>query len=153
MWVALWIVFGRVDLKAATKIRPRIFANSPQPEPLRERFLTEERSPLKPPFRDAFHPELYFNFPASFMMIRDSLWCIYRKSEPEEKDYHKLFNRLIHPFDKLLDISIEKAKVVPFVVQSGSRNHSNQPTVEVGEPRKKQKTEYTSHSMVTSQRN
>ena len=73
------------------------------------------------------------------------------QSEPKEKAYHKLFKRFIFVFDELLKAANGKAAVVSLVVRSGSRNHSIQATVEVEEPRKKQKTEHTPHSMVMSQ--
>jgi len=58
----------------------------------------------------------------NFDLIRKKIWCICRKSEPEEKDYHNLFNGLIPPFDRLLKISVDKARYVPFVERSGQVN-------------------------------
>jgi len=118
MWVALYIVFGLVDWEEAQKIWPKIFQNS-LPSRLRERFFKVKNSPLKEPFYAAFHSQLGPDFPACFNMIRSKLWRICRRSEPKEKDYHDLFNRLILPFDELLKISIEKTKDVPFVERSG----------------------------------
>jgi len=51
--------------------------------------------------------------------------------KPEQDAYHNLFNILILVFDQLLSEAIGKAKIVPMVVPSGSRNHSNQAVVEV----------------------
>ena len=122
MWVALYIVFGLVDWNAAQEIWPRIFTNILYPSPEREKFLMVARSPFREPFRAAFHEQLLPGFPTSFELIRVQLWRICRKSEPKENDYHDLFNSLIPPFHRLLNISIEKTRDVPFVEQSGQAN-------------------------------
>jgi len=122
MWVALYIVFGLVNWEAAQETWPKIFVNSLRPSDPRRDFFTEEESPLQPEFIDAFHNQLLPGFPTSFELIRKHLWSVCRKSEPEKKDYHHLFNRLIGPFDRLLRISKEKASIVYFVEQSGQAN-------------------------------
>ena len=58
MWVALYIVLGRVDLAGAQKIFPRIFTNSLFPSWYREHFF--KGAVALPP--DAFHHALYPKF-------------------------------------------------------------------------------------------
>ena len=122
MWVALYIVFGLVDWKAAQEVWPNIFTNSLYPSPDREEFFMFKESPFLAPFFAAFHDQLLPGFPTSFELIRRRIWHICMKSEPKEQDYHDLFNNLIPPFDRLLNISFEKARDVPFVERSGQAN-------------------------------
>ena len=116
MWVALWIVFGRVNWEAAKKIWPKIFMNSASPSDMRREFFITLGSPSRASFIDAFHPELLPVFPRGFEMIRKEIWCICMVSEPKERDYHKCFNSLIFAFDRLLLAVDGKADVVPLVV-------------------------------------
>ena len=136
MWVALYIVYGLVDWEAAQKIWPEIFANSFLPSKLREMFFKRKDSPLKKPFYAAFHDQFGPTFPTDFNLIRKKILHICRKSEPKEKEYHKLFNGLIFSFDRLLEISVDRWRDVPFVEQSGQAN------VEVG----------TSQSVITKRK-
>ena len=123
MWVALYIVFGLVDWKAAQEIWPRIFTNTLYPSPDREKFVMDEESPLHPPFDAAFHDQLtLINFPASFELIRKSLWEICEKSEPKDENYYILFNTLIFAFDELLAVVDGKPDIVPFVNRFGQAN-------------------------------
>ena len=122
MWVALYIVFGLVDWKAAQEVWPNIFTNSLYPSPDREEFFMFKESPFLAPFFAAFHDQLLPGFPTSFELIRRRIWHICMKSEPKEQDYHDLFNNLIPPFDRLLNISFEKARDMPFVERSGQAN-------------------------------
>jgi len=123
MWVALYIVFGLVDWKAAKDIWPNIFTNSLHPSPDREYFF---ETTLNLHFYGAFHPGLGDSFPRSFELIRKSLLGICNQSKPEDKNFHDLFNRLILAFDNLLAIVDGKPDIVPFVERSGQTN------VEVG---------------------
>jgi len=142
MWVALYIVFGRVDLEKAQDICSNMFENSLRPSSYREHFF--KGVVALPP--GAFHHALS-NFPLYFEIIRRHLWYICKQLEPKEEDYHKLFNTLIIAFDKLLAIAKEKSGDVLFVDQSGQAN------VEVKEPTKKRRTEHTPHRMVLRNRN
>ena len=138
MWVALYIVFGLVDWKAAKDIWPKIFVNDVLPSPLRIEFF--QGSANDEPFLDAFHPGLGDSFPRSFELIRKSLLGICNQSKPEDKNFHDLFNRLILAFDNLLAIVDGKPDIVPFVERSGQAN------VEVGTSQSattKRKTENT----------
>jgi len=142
MWVALYIVLGRVDVKAAQEICSNMFTNSLRPSPYREDFFQGVVAlPLS-----AFHDALP-RFPVYFEIIRSCLWDICEKLEPKEEDYQQLFNTLITAFDQLLAIANVKPGSVPFVGQSGRAN------VEVKHPTKKQKTEHTPHRMVLRRRN
>ena len=131
MWVALYIVFGRVDLAEAQKICSKIFVNSLRPSWYREYFF-KGKIALPP---SAFHPALP-DFTLYFEMIRNHLWYICNRFEPKEEDYHDLFSTLIFAFDQLLAIANGQSGIVPFVERSGQANS------EVEEPRKKQKTEH-----------
>ena len=119
MWVALYIVFGLVDWKAAKDIWPNIFTNSLHPSPDREYFF---ETTLNLHFYGAFHPGLGDSFPRSFELIRKSLLGICNQSKPEDKNFHDLFNRLILAFDNLLAIVDGKSDIVPFVERSGQAN-------------------------------
>ena len=146
MWVALYIVFGRVYWAEAQKIWPKIFANSRRPNQERMNFFRKKNSSYMPDFSGAFHSELCPVFPLYFEMIRNHLWYMCNQLELREEDYHKLFNTLIFSFDQLLTIATEKAEFVRFVEKSGQAN------IEVEEPRKKKKTEHTPHPMETRKR-
>ena len=141
MWVALYIVFGRVDLQGAQHLCSEMFVNSLRPSLYREHFF--QGVVALPP--GAFHSALP-DFPLHFETIRSHLWDICEQLEPQEEDYHKLFDTLIIAFDKLLATSNKKSGDVPFVIQSGQVN------VEVKEPTKKQKTEHTPHRMTLRRR-
>ena len=119
MWVALYIVFGLVDWKAAKDIWPKIFVNDLVPSPLRIEFF--KGSAIDEPFLDAFHPGLGPGFPRSFELIQSSL-CDICKSEPEKKDHQSLFNVLVFAFDQLLAIVDGKPDIVLFVERSGQAN-------------------------------
>jgi len=142
MWVALYIVLGRVDLEEAQKFCSNMFTNSLYPSRDREDFFTGVVALPSGAFHDAL-PE----FPVYFEMIRKHLWDSCKQLEPKEEDYHKLFDTLIFAFDRLLAITNENSGSVRFVDQSGQAN------VEVKEPTKKQKTEHTPHGMVLRKRN
>ena len=58
MWVALYIVFARVDWAAAQQIWSDIFQNSFLPSKLREWFFEENKSSLREPYYAAFHDQL-----------------------------------------------------------------------------------------------
>jgi len=146
MWVALYIVFGRVCLAEAQEIWPKIFTNSRRPNQERISFFRKENSSYLPDFSGAFHFNLLPGFPLYFEMIRSHLWYICKQLEPKEEDYHKLFNTLIFAFDQLLTIATEQSEFVHFVERSGQAN------TEVEESRKKRKTEYTPHLMTTRKR-
>jgi len=142
MWVAFYIVLGRVDLAGAQKIFPQIFTNSLFPSWYRKHFF--KGAVALPP--DAFHHALYPKFPIYFEIIRNHFWYICNQFEPKEEDYHKILNTLILAFDGFLAIVDSKPDIVPFVKRSGQAN------VEVEEPRKMQKTEHDHvipHWMVT----
>jgi len=141
MWVALYIVFGRVDLEEAQNICSNMFANSLRPSLYREHFF-QGKIALPP---GAFHSALP-DFPLYFEMIRSHLRDICKQLEPKEEDFHELFHTLIFAFDSLLAIANEKSGDVPFVNQSGQAN------VEVKESTKKQKTEHTPHRMTLRRR-
>jgi len=142
MWVALYIVLGRVDLEAAREICSKMFANFLHPSWYREHFF---KGNIVLP-SGAFHDALP-KFPVYFEMIRKHLWDSCKQLEPKEEDYRKLFDTLIFAFDQLLAITNENSEGVRFVDQSGQAN------VEVKEPTKKQKTEHTPHRMVLRKRN
>jgi len=132
MWVALYIVLGRVDLAGAQKIFPQIFTNPLFPSWYRKHFF--KGAVALPP--DAFHHALYPKFPIYFEIIRNQFWYICNQFEPKEEDYHKILNTLIFAFDGFLAIVDSKPDIVPFVKRSGQAN------VEVEGPRKMQKTEH-----------
>ena len=142
MWVALYIVFGRVDLQGAQHLCSEMFVNSLRPSLYREHFF--QGVVALPP--SAFHSALP-DFPLYFEMIRNHLWDTCNQFESKEEDYHELFHTLIFAFDSLLAIANEKSGDVPFVNQSGQAN------VEVKESTKKQKTEHTPHRMTLRKRN
>jgi len=142
MWVALYIVLGRVDLEAAQEICSKMFANFLHPSWYREHFFKGNIALPSGAFHDALP-----KFPVYFEMIRKHLWDSCKQLEPKEEDYRKLFDTLIFAFDQLLAITNESSGGVRFVDQSGQAN------VEVKEPTKKQKTEHTPHRMVLRKRN
>jgi len=142
MWVALYIVLGRVDLEAAREICSKMFANFLHPSWYREHFFKGNIALPSGAFHDALP-----KFPVYFEMIRKHLWDSCKQLEPKEEDYRKLFDTLIFAFDQLLAITNENSEGVRFVDQSGQAN------VEVKEPTKKQKTEHTPHRMVLRKRN
>jgi len=142
MWVALYIVLGRVDLEAAREICSKMFANFLHPSWYREHFFKGNIALPSGAFHDALP-----KFPVYFEMIRKHLWDSCKQLEPKEEDYRKLFDTLIFAFDQLLAITNESSGGVRFVDQSGQAN------VEVKEPTKKQKTEHTPHRMVLRKRN
>jgi len=131
MWVTLWIVFRRVDWEAAKLIWPNIFVNSPRPEPLRERFLIGDGSLLKLPFLCEFHLDLCPVFPRCSDAICKALMHVCMQAEPKKEAYHNLYNTLVLIFDQLLSEVHGKAEIVPLVVRSGLRNHSNRATVQM----------------------
>ena len=91
MWVALYIVFGRVCLAEAQKIWPKIFANSCRPNQEHISFFQKKNSSYLPDSSGAFHFNLLPGFPPYFEMIWSHLWYIFKQSEP------KVSQALQHP--------------------------------------------------------
>jgi len=118
MWVALHVVFRLVAWPKAQELWPKIFMNSFYPSKKCECFFTTSYLPVH-----SFHWGL-LDFPAAFKMIWDSLWSICYQSEPQERDYHHLFNTFIFVFSKLLAIVDSQPDIVPFVQWSGTK-HKN----------------------------
>jgi len=117
MWVALYVVFRLVDWPAAQELWPMIFMNSLRPSGDREDFFTTSYLPVK----DPFHPGLS-GFHACFKFIQGCLWSICKQSEPQERDYHSLFNAFILAFGELLAVVNKKPHIVSFVKRSGQAN-------------------------------
>ena len=116
MWVALYIVFGRVNSQKAQDICSKVFANSLRPSLYREHFF--EGAVVLPP--GAFHSALP-DFPLYFEMIWSHLWDTCNQFESKEEDYHKLCDTLIFAFDQLLAIANEKPEIESL---SGGVNYS-----------------------------
>jgi len=117
MRVALYAVFRLVAWPAAQELWPKIFTNSPHPSEAREDFFMKSNLPVENPY----NPRL-LGFPTNFEAIRSSLWSICDQFEPQQSDYHLLFNIAIFAFGKLLAVVDGNPDIVPFVQRSGQAN-------------------------------